>query len=143
MIDIESDVFNAIRTAIIAEYPNCYVADAILSSPPSYPCVFLVESDNTSYRKTVDSSSNENHASVMYTLEIYSNKVGGTKNGKVVPGKKAECKAIAAIADNTFLNLGFQRTFLQQVPNLNDATIYRMVGRYEAVVSKDHVIYRR
>lgn len=143
MIDIESEVYNAVRTAILEKYPNCYVADAVLATPPSYPCVYLIESDNSVYKKTVDSGSNENHVSVMYSLEVYSNKVGGTKKGKVIPGKKAECKAIAKIADEILLGLGFERTMLNQIPNQNDATIYRMVGRYGATVSKDGTIYRR
>lgn len=136
MIDIESDVYNAVRTAVLAEYPKCYVADAILATPPSYPCVYFLESDNTTYRGSSDSGSSENHVSVLYTLEIYSNKVGGTKNGKVVPGKKAEAKAIAKIVDGVMLEMGFRRTMLNQIPNQNDATIYRIVGRYTALVSK-------
>ncbi|MDD6715719.1 MAG: hypothetical protein PUF49_05015 [Firmicutes bacterium] len=143
MIDIESEIYNSIRTAVLAKYPKCYTADAILLTPPSYPCVYVIESDNTSYRKTTDSGSNENHASVMYTIEIYSNKVGGIIKGKAVPGKKAECKAIAEIIDQVMLDMGFERILLQQIPNINDATIYRMVGRYGATVSKDKVIYRR
>jgi len=31
----------------------------------------------------------------------------------------------------------------EPIPNIEDATIYRMVGRYTAVVSTDKVIYRR
>lgn len=32
---------------------------------------------------------------------------------------------------------------LEPIDNFNDTTIYRMVGRYVAVVSKEEVIYRR
>ena len=58
-------------------------------------------------------------------------------------GKKAECKQIAKIIDEQFLRLGFDRTMLEPIDNFNDTTIYRMVGRYVAVVSKEEVIYRR
>lgn len=141
MIDIESKVYSSVRAAILAKYPKCYVADAILNAPPSYPCVYIVEADNTNYRRTADSSGNEHDAEVLYVIEIYSNKVGGVRNGKVIPGKKAECKDIAAIADDTMLELGFNRTMLNQIPNEKDATIYRMVGRYNAKVSKDGMIF--
>ena len=76
----------------------------------------------------------ENHVSVLYEVNIYSNK-------KV--GKKAECREIAALIDERMLALGFTRKMLQPIPNLDDATIYRMVGRYSAIVSKNKVIYRR
>jgi len=39
--------------------------------------------------------------------------------------------------------LGFTRTVKTAIPNLENATIYRMVGRYKAVVSKNKTIFRR
>ena len=51
--------------------------------------------------------------------------------------------AIASIVDEELLKLGFSRTMLNPIPNMEDATIYRMKGRYTAIVSKNHVIYRR
>jgi len=39
--------------------------------------------------------------------------------------------------------LGFTRTLKESIPNLENATIYRMIGRYTAVVSADERIYRR
>ena len=53
-------------------------------------------------------------------------------------GKKSECKAIIKIIDNIMLSLGFDRPFLNPIPNQEDATIYRMKARYVAVVSKEH-----
>ena len=134
MIDIENEVFNAVSTDIRAEYPDIYMVGEYVKTPPKFPCVSLVEMDNRSYQQTEDSGSVENHASLMYEVNIYSNKT---------VGKKSECKAIAALMDERMLALGFARTMLQPIPNLDDATIYRMVGRYSAVISKDKVIYRR
>lgn len=134
MIDIENEVFNSVATDVRAKYPDIYMVGEYVKTPPRFPCVSLVEMDNQSYQSTEDSGSVENHASLMYEVNIYSNK---TK------GKKAECKAIAALVDERMLALGFIRTMLQPIPNLDDATIYRMVGRYSAIVSKNKVIYRR
>ena len=39
--------------------------------------------------------------------------------------------------------MGFRRTVLRPIPNLYDATIYRMVARYTGVVSKDKIICRK
>lgn len=134
MIDVENEVFHSVATDVRAECPDIYVVGEYVKTPPKFPCVSLVEMDNQSYQRTEDSSGSENHVSVMYEVNIYSNKT---------VGKKAECKAIAALIDERMLALGFARTMLQPIPNLDDATIYRMVGRYSAVISKDKVFYRR
>lgn len=134
MIDIENEIFNSVATEVRNKYPGIYMVGEYVKTPPSFPCVSLVEMDNQSYQRTEDSGSTENHVSVMCEVNIYSNKT---------VGKKTECKAIAALIDERMLALGFARTMLQPIPNLDDATIYRMVGRYSAVISKDKVLYRR
>ena len=134
MIDIENDIFNTVATVVRAKYPDAYMVGEYVKTPPKFPFVSLVEMDNQSYQRTEDSGSSENHASVMYEVNIYSNKM---------VGKKSECKTIAALIDEQMLALGFARTMLQPIPNLDDATIYRMVGRYSAIISKNKVIYRR
>ena len=134
MIDIENDIFNTIASVVRAKYPDIYMVGEYVKTPPKFPCVSLVEMDNQSYQRTEDSGSSENHVSVMYEVNVYSNKT---------VGKKLECKAIAAAIDEQMLALGFARTMLQPIPNLDDATIYRMVGRYSAIISKNKVIYRR
>ena len=134
MIDVENEVFDAVAKRVRDEYPGAYVVGEYVKTPPRFPSVSLVEMDNQSYQQTEDSGGSENHASVMYEVNIYSNKS---------VGKKSECKAIAALIDEQMLALGFARTMLQPIPNLDDATIYRMVGRYSAVISKNKVFYRR
>ena len=134
MIDVENDIFNTVAKAIREEYPYAYVLGEYLRTPPNFPCITLMEMDNQSYQPTEDSGSSENHVSVMYEVNIYSNKASG---------KKSECKAIAAIIDEQMMALGFARTMLQPIPNMEDVSVYRMVGRYSAIISKDKVIYRR
>ena len=134
MIDIESDVFDILAKAIRAEYPDAYVVSEYVKSPSRFPCISIVEFDNTAYDRTQSSGSLENHAEIGYEVNIYSNKESG---------KKSECKAIAALIDNEYAALGFSRAMLQPTPNVDDATIYRMTGRYRGVVSKDKVVYRR
>ena len=134
MIDIENDIFNSVATEVRAKHPDIYMVGEYVKTPPRFPFVSLVEMDNQSYQRTEDSGSSENHASVMYEVNVYSNKT---------VGKKTECKAIATLIDEQMLALGFARTMLQPIPNLDDATIYRMVGRYSAIISKDKKIFRR
>lgn len=134
MIDIESEVFNIVSKATRAKYPKIYMTGEYVKSPPSFPCVSLIETDNQIYRNTRDSGTIENHAQVLYEVNVYSNKMSG---------KKAECKAIIAFIDTQMEALGFTRTLMNPVPNEEDATVYRMVARYRAIVSKEKVIYRR
>ena len=70
----------------------------------------------------------------MYQVDVYSN---------LNKGKKVQAKAIASMIDVLFSVNGFTRTFSNPVQNLADPTIYRITARYNAVVSKDKVVYRR
>lgn len=134
MIDIETEVFDANAKAVRLKYPDAYITGEYVKSPPKFPAVSLIMMSNMVYTRTQTSDGIENHAKVMFETDIYSNKKSG---------KKSECKAIAAIIDEVMATLGFNRIMLQPIPNMDDATIYRMVGRYEGVVSKDKTIYRR
>lgn len=134
MINIENDVFNIVSTKVREKYPDIYMSGEYVKSPPTFPAVSLIEMDNSVYEKTQTSGENENHASLMYEVNVYSNRV---------TRKKSECKAIITLIDEEMIALGFSRTMLQPIPNMDDATIYRMTARYKAVVSKDKTIYRR
>lgn len=134
MIDIETTVFNTVATKVREQYPDIYMTGEYVRSPSSFPAASLVEMDNASRTDTIDSGSNENYANVMYEANVYSNKT---------TGKKSECKEIIALIDEEMLAMGFERVTLTPVPNMNDSTIYRMVGRYRATVSADNKIFRR
>lgn len=134
MIDAESEIFSQTAEAVRAKFPGIYMTGEYVKTPPEFPCVSLAEIDNAVLRSSRTSGSVENHAAVTYELNVYSNKT---------VGKKSECRAIAACIDKILQRLGFTRTMLEPVPNEADATIYRMLGRYRAVIGKDHTIYRR
>ncbi len=134
MIDIENEVYNRIAEQLKNEFNSISIYGEFVKSPASFPAVMIEEKANSSYQRTQDSGNLENHASLMYEVNVYSNK-------KV--GKKSECKAIFKVIDDEFASMGFTRILKEPIPNIEDATIYRMVGRYTAVVSTDKVIYRR
>lgn len=134
MIDIENDVFNAVAAKVRAAYPKIYMVGEYVKSPSQFPCVSLVEVDNQVWKNARTTSEIENFAQVMYTVEVFTN---DTK------GKKAKCKEIIACVDDAMKHLGFTRTLMTPVPNEEDATIYRMVGRYRAIADVNHTIYRR
>jgi hypothetical protein len=63
----------------------------------------------------------------MYQIDIFSN---------LIAGRKTQCKQIASMVDNIMSDMGFTRIMLEPIDNIEDATIYRMVARYEAIASK-------
>lgn len=134
MINIENEVYSTVSEKVRAKVSDIYMSGEYVKSPPSFPAVSLVEMNNTVYTNTQTSEGNENHASVMYEVNVYSNKTYG---------KKTECKTIMSIIDDEMTNLGFTRSMLQPIPNMDDATIYRTTARYTAIVSKNNIIYRR
>lgn len=134
MIDIENEIFYIISTKLRERFGTIYVTGEYVKTPSVFPCVTLLEADNSSFLKTRTTTSNENHAELLYEINVYSNK---TK------GKKAECKRIISFVDNELLKLGFTRIMLNPIPNEEDATIYRIIGRYRAIVSNNNTIYRR
>ena len=134
MIDIENEIFNEVSLKVREKYPNIFMTGEYVKSPSSFPCISLVEVDNSVYRNSQTSEDKENHAVVMYELNVYSNKTRG---------KKAECKEIIAFIDEILTRFNFTRIMLEPIPNQDDATIYRMLGRYRAIISKNKTIYRR
>lgn len=127
MIDIESDVFDTVATELRSQHAGISVSGKFVDTPASFPAVTIVEADNRVFDR-MRTRRIENAARVMYEVQIFSNKASG---------KKSEAKEIANTADGVFANLGFTRTMRSQVANLKDATIYRIVCRYEAVVGEN------
>ena len=134
MIDIEDVLFTEIAEALESAYSGIFVTDEYVAQPSSLPAVYILEIDNTPDVRTQSSSNLENHAAVMYQVDVYGNRH---------MGKKAECRAILSLVDQEFAKRGFTRTYSKPTPNMADATIYRMTARYAAVVDKDLVVYRR
>lgn len=134
MIDIEAEVFSTVSAKVRERYPKIFMTGEYVKSPSSFPCVSLIETDNQIYRNTRTTGCIENHAQVMYEVNVYSNRK---------QGKKSECKEILGFVDKQLEALGFTRTLMAPIPNEREATIYRMVARYRAIVSKENVIYRR
>lgn len=70
---------------------------------------------------------------VMFEINVYSNKS---------EGKKTECKSIAKAIDEKMFSMNFRRLAFTPVPNLEDATIYRIIARYSAATDGEN-FYRR
>lgn len=133
MVDIENAVFSEVKKTLIKQFPNITVESVTNYSPAEFPFACIEEADNYSYLASRDTGSNENHVTVVYEVNAYSN--NPTR-------KKSECKAIISAVDDVMLGMGFTRN--TKIPiNTDGAAMYRIFARYTAVVSKTKTIYRR
>ena len=126
MIDVENLVIDTVSKAVKTQYSSALIVSDFTDTPASFPCVSIMEIDNSAYRKTQDNDLQEHHVNVMYEISVYSNKTKGAKS---------EVKAIMNLVDTTLQNIKFTRTFKQFIPN-KDKTISRMVARFEAVIAE-------
>lgn len=133
MIDVESQVFTAVQTAVTAQYSNCLCQSTLTLMPPSFPAVCIEEVDNYVDVRGSDSGNTERFAQVVYEVNIFSD---------APTGRKAQAKAILNIIDSKMNDLGFVRRTRRPV-SLDSATTYRLVARYAAVVGSDQKIYGR
>ena len=133
MIDCENEVFTKIAQALRSEFSeDINIASEYVKSPSAFPHVSVVMMDNSIMEQTMDSGDHE-VSIVMFEINVFSNKA---------QGKKSECKEIVCIVDETLKPLNFKRLSLTPVPNMEDASIYRLVARYR-VATDGTYFYRR
>lgn len=126
MIDIENKILDTVFTAVRTTYTTAQCYGEYVSVPAAFPCVCLYEANNTTHKKSQDTTLLEHQSNLMYECNVYSDKANG---------KKAEARAIADLIDKTMQGMKFTRTFYQPLPNL-DRTIYRITLRWEAVAGE-------
>lgn len=133
MIDVESKVYTPIAVGLRNAFSGIFVSGEYVKAPSSFPHASIVEMDNYTSTDRVDTSDTERFATIMYEVNVYSNKA---------VGKKTECKEIMAFIDDLMYKMNFKRLSLAPVPNMDDATIYRMTARYRAETDGT-TLYRR
>lgn len=131
MIDCENEVYTRLAKVLREKFPGINVAGEYVKAPSSFPHVSITQSDNSVVAEKMTGASEM--ALVMFEINIYSNKA---------EGKKTECKAIAKVIDENLFRMNFKRLALTPVPNLEDASIYRIVTRYRAMTDGQY-FYRR
>lgn len=134
MIDIEDELFSLVSTSLRSAFDDIFVTNEYVSQPPRFPAVSIIEMSNTVVMRTQDSGSMENHADLMYQVDVYSNRQ---------IGKRLQAKTIMGMVDTLFAASGFTRTFMNPMQNMNEPSIYRITARYQAVAGADNKIYRR
>lgn len=131
MNDVENEVYTRIATVLREKFPGINLSGEYVKAPSSFPHVSIVQSDTvTVYMKTTDEKQFDR---LLFEVNIYSDKA---------VGKKTECKAIAKAIDEVLFPMNFRRMSMTPVPNMEDASIYRIVARYR-VTTDGKYFYRR
>lgn len=133
MIDPENEVYDRLATMLEDKFPGIDVASEYVKTPSSFPHVSVVCNDNSVSTKTQTSGSAEVSVVVMFQVDVYSNKR---------EGKKSECKEIAGFISDALYQMNFTRLAFTPVPNMENATIYRITARYRAETDGKN-FYRR
>lgn len=131
MIDCENEVYTRIARVLRDKFSGINIAGEYVNAPSSFPHVSITQSDNSVVSEQMTGSAEM--AQVMFEINIYSNKADG---------RKTECKSIAKVIDDVMFKMNFKRIALTPIPNMEDATIYRIVARYR-VMSDGKYFYRR
>lgn len=132
MIDIESWVYDPIAKALRTEFSGINVTSEYVRAPSAFPHVSVIENDNYTAINELDTSDTERFATVMYEVNVYSNKASG---------KKSEARAILKKIDEMMYARNFTRIAMTPVPNMEESTIYRLTARYRAETDGNN-IYR-
>ena len=123
MIDIEKLIYTPIAEALRAKFEGISVSGEYVNEPAKFPYVSIVEQDNYMSTKRLDSSESEKFATLMYEVNVYSDKAGS---------KKSTCREIMNMVDDMLYKRNFIRLSRSPVPNMENGTIYRLVARYRA-----------
>ena len=121
MIDKEQEIFDAVAKRLREKIPNIYVVGTeIISTPPRFPSVSFVQTNNTVDSVYSTFNSLENVVKEDYKAEVFSN---------LTKGKETQTKEITNVISDVMCEFGYIRTFCEPIPNA-DATIGRRVSRY-------------
>ena len=122
MIDIENKIYSPIRTALVNAYDGIYVTSEPTATSAKFPAVSIVQEDSYMSVNKLDNSGTERFATVMFQVDVYSNKASG---------RKTQCKEIMNTIDTMLYALNFTRISLTPIPMANDG-YYRLTARYRA-----------
>lgn len=132
MIDISNEVYTFVRKRVKTVEPSVAFSDEYQMAQTVFPCCIFRQVDDYVRKDRIDSGKIENAVNVMFEVDVYSNKISG---------KKEEAKKVMDLVSENMALIGFTRTMCSPVPNVADATIYRMTARFEGTVDNNNYIY--
>ena len=130
MIDYENQIFKMIYDAVTGYDSDIYVTKEKSVAPPSFPAVYVEQTDSYNPPEYAMVSSYEEVAvRVVTTVEVYSAKPSG---------KRQEAKSILTVVDDALRRNGFRRTTQNylDLTDSNNTAIIRLLARYERLFVK-------
>lgn len=73
MLDVENILYAGVTKLLRERHEGISVYGCEVDSPASFPAVTFVESDNSTYKRSLSGDNIEHNASLMYTVNVYSN----------------------------------------------------------------------
>lgn len=130
MIDVENAVFNTVATSLRSAFSSTYsdlkVYSEYVEYPEAFPCVSTWCTDNYTNLPTRElNDTDERYVNTMFTTEVYT--VGASK--------KAIAKRLADNVDASFRGMGFTRTAMMVLPNV-DRNAFRITLRHTGLVER-------
>lgn len=130
MIDIDNEIISVVKTAA----PDLlHVYGIEVRVPKETPCASVIQIGNSTQTNYQDSSLDENYAQITFEIKVYSDSPSDKKN---------IAKSNMLLVDTAMIQKGFSRSMTSPL-SVNDGTLYYMVCRYKAIVSKELEIYGR
>ena len=132
MINIFNEVYTSLVNVLTTFDANIEHSSVYTNMPSKFPFVSMEEIGNSENWRGMDCPARENYADIDFEINIYT-------QGRL---KKTKADNILQVVDTFFKNLGFIRMSKNNIQDDKETT-YRIIVRYSAVVSKDHIVYRR
>ena len=121
MINKETETFVFVADKLRKNFNGIYVIGAELTStPPQFPAVSIVQTNNAINESYSTFGSLENVAKEDYKVEVCSN---------LEHGKEAQARDITTVISDAMSELGYVRIFCEPIVNA-DSTVHRRMSRY-------------
>ena len=129
MVDIQNQIFNSLKTAIITDFPNVKVQKEYQPITSTFPTVTFYEIDNSAIFHTLDYT--ERKSSLAFQIDIFT--TGGTKESTA----KNIAKSVNLTLETTWQ---MKRVFANPIQNTADPDIYRYTMRYSCKIDEDKLL---
>lgn len=130
MIDYETEIFNAVYPDVAPLCAKNGFKSVHVPVPSAFPAACLFEMRNVTDTRRRTGNAKEDFAIITYEAHAYAT-------------DKAKCKEVFNALDSTMVLIGFNRISSDQIPNQSNTTVFEFVGRYQAEIDQNGVIYRR
>lgn len=131
MIDVEQDLYAQVSAALQAALEGVALSNEPVKKPAAFPAAVFYEQDNRTYDEA-DTTDGTCH--VTYEATVYAENTADRKN---------VCRTGIQAVDGVMRTLGFARTACGPQLDPEDPTYLAITARYEAVIDKNLIIYRR